>query len=144
MKKVLRAVLILIVIAGVAGGGYWVYRTQLAGRAEEAERKTYSDTAVVTRGTLEAVVETRGALTAVQMRALTFVRLDGYNEVKQVNFVEGMNTTEESYADGVADPLQSWVDGTAANTIPMRYLKHCQQVAHDASRRRSGSPGHLC
>ncbi len=74
MKKSIRFLLAVLVVAAIAGGGYWIYRSKTASTAA-ADETTYTQVVQVKRGALDASVSVVGQLEAEQSVSLTFERM---------------------------------------------------------------------
>ncbi|MBC8448781.1 MAG: HlyD family efflux transporter periplasmic adaptor subunit [Chloroflexi bacterium] len=76
MKTVIRVLAILVVVAAVGGGGFWLYQTRLAPMADAAS-DGFSQVVAVQRGDLSASLSVVGELYAVQQEDLYFDRASG-------------------------------------------------------------------
>ena len=73
MKKAIQTVLVLVVLALIAGGGYWYYQMRLA--TPSAESGIHTQIVTVREGNLNSTVSVVGQLEAVQQADLAFERL---------------------------------------------------------------------
>jgi len=76
MRKIIRMVAILTVLAAVVGGGWWYYRSRSASAAS-ATGGTYTQIVTVKQGTLNATISVVGQLVAQQSADLSFERMSG-------------------------------------------------------------------
>jgi HlyD family secretion protein len=75
MKKWIRVVLTLVVVGGLAAGGWWFYQNRIA-RPVSAGSESLTQAVDVQRGDLSASISVVGELYAAQQEDLTFDRLD--------------------------------------------------------------------
>ncbi len=76
MKKGMRVLLTLVILAVAAGGGYWIYRSKVVPKATTAaSATTYTRVVQVKKGALDASVTVVGQLEAVQSASLAFEKM---------------------------------------------------------------------
>ncbi len=75
MKKFIRPLLIVLVLAVIAAGGYWYYENRNVSSADAGE--TYTQVVEVRQGALNATVSVVGQLEAQQSAALAFEQMSG-------------------------------------------------------------------
>jgi HlyD family secretion protein len=76
MKRIVRILWVVALIAAIGGGGYWFYRSRAAAPAAPASGG-YTQVVAVRQGNLNSTVSVVGQLEAVQRAELAFDRLTG-------------------------------------------------------------------
>jgi RND family efflux transporter MFP subunit len=92
MKRIVQFLLIAVVVAGLAAGGYWIYLTQFAPRAT-AEDGTYTQVVAVEEGDLTASLSVVGQLEALQSAQLTFDQMGGTAKLQSLAVATGQKVT---------------------------------------------------
>lgn len=80
MKQFLRIVLILLLLGGLAAGGYWGYQ-QWRGTQATAAPTEFTQTVTVQRGDISANITVVGELVALQQEDLSFDALTGVTDL---------------------------------------------------------------
>ncbi len=75
MKKVIRIALVVLVLAAVGVGGYWLYQNKTASAASTTSGTTYTQVVPVTQGSLDATLSVVGQLEADQSVSLAFEKM---------------------------------------------------------------------
>ena len=75
MKKIIRIVLVVLVLAAVGVGGYWFYQNKTASAASTTSDTTYTQVVPVTQGSLAATLSVVGQLEADQSVSLAFEKM---------------------------------------------------------------------
>ena len=75
MKKIIRIALVVLVLAAVGVGGYWVYQNKTASAASTTSGTTYTQVVPVTQGSLDATLSVVGQLEADQSVSLAFEKM---------------------------------------------------------------------
>lgn len=104
MKRILQTLLILLVLAGLAGGGYWLYqrRTQTT-LSTSAATTDLTQIVSVTQGDLRASLTVVGQLEAVQSATLAFDKLSTATNLLTLDVAPG-NTVSEGQTLATIDP----------------------------------------
>ena len=102
MKHVIRFLLVVILLAAVAGGGYWVYQNYLAAKATPASGG-FTQVVPVRQGNLNSTVSVVGQLEAVQSADLAFDRMSGTTKLLSLAVKAG-NTVTASQVLATIDP----------------------------------------
>ena len=92
MKRILQFLLIAVVVAALAVGGYWLYTTQFA-PAASTEDGTYTQVVIAEQGDLTASLSVVGQLEAVQSADLTFEDMSGTAKVETLTVATGQTVT---------------------------------------------------
>ena len=92
MKRIIQLLLIVLAVAALAVGGYWVYQTQFASAAS-TEDGTYSQVVTAEQGDLTASLSVVGQLEAVQSADLTFEDMSGTAKVQTLTVATGQTVT---------------------------------------------------
>jgi len=77
MKSFLRALLVVIVLAAIGGGAFWLYQNRSQTASTSTANASFAQTVSVTQGNLSATISVVGELSAVQDETLAFDRLKG-------------------------------------------------------------------
>jgi len=95
MKKLLRALGILVAVAALGAGGYWLYQTRFASTASaaDAESSQFTQVVAVQRGDLAATISVVGGLYAVQQEDLHFDRASGTTQLVTLDVEAGHTVT---------------------------------------------------
>jgi RND family efflux transporter MFP subunit len=93
MKLLIRLLLILLVIAVLAVGGYWLYKTRLAPQPAAAASRSYTQVTEVKRGNLSSTLSVVGQLAAVQQADLTFERMHSTSKLLTLAVKAGNTVT---------------------------------------------------
>ncbi len=91
--KLKRLVPILLVIAVLAAGGYWLYRTRLAPQPATAASSSYTQVTEVKQGNLNSSLSVVGQLEAVQQADLTFEKMSGTSKLLTLSVKAGNTVT---------------------------------------------------
>ncbi|MBX7232900.1 MAG: efflux RND transporter periplasmic adaptor subunit [Caldilineales bacterium] len=91
MKKFLRPLLIVLVLAVVAAGGYWFYENRNVSSADAGE--TYTQVVEVRQGALNATVSVVGQLEAQQSATLAFEHMNGASAIESLSVQAGAVVT---------------------------------------------------
>ncbi len=75
MKKIIRIVLAVLVLAAVGVGGYWFYQNKMVSAASTTSGTTYTQVVQVKQGSLDATVSVVGELDAEQSASLAFEKM---------------------------------------------------------------------
>ena len=102
MSKVIRAVLGVLVIIGLAAGGYWVYQNRIATKASPASGG-FTQVVPVRQGNLSSTVSVVGQLEAVQSADLAFERISGTTKLVSLKVKPG-NTVTATQVLATIDP----------------------------------------
>jgi len=94
MKRVLRVILIVTVVAALGAGGWWLYQNRFAAAATAGTGDGMTQVMDVSRGDLSASISIVGELYAVQQEDLTFDRLSGTTTLLALEVAAG-NTVSE-------------------------------------------------
>ena len=92
MKRIVQFLLIAVVVAALAVGGYWVYQTQFASTASTGDG-TYTQVVTAEQGDLTASLSVVGQLEAVQSADLTFEDMSGTAKVQTLTVATGQTVT---------------------------------------------------
>ena len=76
MKKIIRWVLIVLILAAVGIGGYWYYRSHVVSAATTTSEQTYAQIVEVTQGNMAATASVVGQLEAAQSASPIATSLD--------------------------------------------------------------------
>ncbi len=110
MKGVLRVVLLVMLLSALAGGGYWIYRSQSA-NATVSDDGGYTQVVTAEVGDLTASISVVGQLEAVQSAILTFEQMSGTAKVQSLGVQTGeMVTTGQVLATIDPTPYQQALD----------------------------------
>jgi HlyD family secretion protein len=77
MRKLVRIVIIILALAGLASGGYWYYTSRVASAGSTTDDGTYTEVVEVTQGSLSSSLSVVGSLEAVQTADLAFTEMSG-------------------------------------------------------------------
>ncbi len=113
MKKGMRVVLAVLILAAVAGGGYWIYQNKAASTANatSAVSGTYTQVMQVKKGTLDATVSVVGQLEAEQSASLAFEKMSGTANLLTLDVQAGNVVTQgQTLATIDATPYQQALD----------------------------------
>ena len=77
MKKIIRIVLVVLVLAAVGVGGYWLYQNKTVSAASTTSGTTYTQVVQVKQGSLDATLSVVGQLEAEQSASLAFEQMSG-------------------------------------------------------------------
>ncbi len=116
MKVFLRIVLILFLVAGIAGG-IWYYRNQsAAAQGSSGTSGAYRQVVAAQRGDLSSSITVVGQLDAAQTVELAFERLSGSTVLRTLDVAAG-NTVKKGDALATVDPApyQQAVDEAKSN-----------------------------
>jgi RND family efflux transporter MFP subunit len=103
MKHIIRSLLALLLIAGIAGG-FWYYRSHTATAASTTTSgTTYNQVVQVKQGSLNATVSVVGALEAVQSADLAFEHLSHTTQLTSLAIAAG-NTVTTGQVLATVDP----------------------------------------
>jgi len=102
MSKVIRAVLGILVIAGLAAGGYWYTQNRIAPNPNPA-RGGFTQVAPVRQGNLSSTVSVVGQVEAVQRADLSFDRISGTTKLVSLKVKPG-NTVTATQVLATIDP----------------------------------------
>ena len=102
MSKVIRAVLGILVIIGLAAGGYWFYQNRIATKASPASGG-FTQVVPVRQGNLSSTVSVVGQLEAVQSADLAFERISGTTKLLSLKVKPG-NTVTATQVLATVDP----------------------------------------
>jgi RND family efflux transporter MFP subunit len=102
MKHVFRFLLVVILLAAVAGGGYWVYQNRIATKATPASGG-FTQVMPVRQGNLNTNVSVVGQLEAVQSAELAFDRISGATKLLSLAVKPG-NTVTATQVVATIDP----------------------------------------
>ncbi|MCX6032807.1 MAG: efflux RND transporter periplasmic adaptor subunit [Chloroflexi bacterium] len=91
--KLKRLVPILLVIAVLAAGGYWLYRTRLAPKPAATASSSYTQVTEVKQGNLTSSLSVVGQLAAVQQTDLTFERMNDTSKLLTLAVKAGNTVT---------------------------------------------------
>jgi RND family efflux transporter MFP subunit len=92
MKSIVRFLVIAILVAGLAGGGYWYYRNRNAAPASSVSA-SYTQLVTVQRGNLSSTVTVVGQLEAAQSADLAFDLLAGATKLLSLTVKPGNTVT---------------------------------------------------
>ncbi len=102
MRKIIRIVGVIALIAALAAGGFWLYQTRIAAQTA-AQSDTLTQVVAVQQGDLTASISVVGALEATQDATLAFDRLSGATNLLTLDVAAG-NTVEAGQALAAVDP----------------------------------------
>jgi HlyD family secretion protein len=102
MKKAIRAIVILAIVAGLAAAGVWFYRTRMTATAEDSS-DGYTQVVSVQRGDLIASISVVGELYAVQQEDLYFDRASGTTPLLTLEVATG-HVVQEGQVLAAIDP----------------------------------------
>jgi len=102
MKHVIRFLLVVILVAAVAGGGYWVYQNRIATKASPTS-SGFTQVVPVRQGNLNSTVSVVGQLEAVQSADLAFERISGTTKLLSLAVKPG-NTVTATQVVATIDP----------------------------------------
>jgi HlyD family secretion protein len=88
MKKVVRVALLIVVVAVLAGAGYW-YHDSRAAAAADAGDTTLTQIVTVEQGNLTATLSVVGSLEAVQSADLAFSEMSGTTALQSLDVQAG-------------------------------------------------------
>ncbi len=91
--KLKRLIPILLVIAVLAAGGYWLYKTRLAPKPAAATSSSYTQVTEVKQGNLNSSLSVVGQLEAVQQADLTFEKMSGTSKLLTLSVKAGNTVT---------------------------------------------------
>jgi HlyD family secretion protein len=75
MKKIIRALLVMLVLVAVSVGGYWYYQSKMVSAASTTSGTTYTQVVQVKQGSLDATLSVVGQLEAEQSASLAFEQM---------------------------------------------------------------------
>ena len=111
MKRILQFLLIAIVVAALAVGGYWLYQNQAASAATSEDDGTYTQVVTVEEGDLTASLSVVGQLEAVQSADLTFEQMSGTARLQGLSVATGQEVTAGQVIATIdATPYQQALD----------------------------------
>ena len=90
-----RWLVLLVLIAGVAGGGYWFYQTRIASGGSSSKSGAYTQIVQVKQGSLSSTLSVVGELDAVQDETLTFSHMSGTAKLAKLNAKAGNSVKKE-------------------------------------------------
>lgn len=93
MKKAVKPVLAILLIAAVVGGGYLVYSQSGAPTTTTAATKGFTQTVSVRQSSIASTVSVVGQLEAVQSASLTFERMSGSAKLQKLEVKAGSVVT---------------------------------------------------
>jgi HlyD family secretion protein len=102
MKHVIRFLLVVILLAAIAAGGYWFYQNRIATKATPASGG-FTQVVPVRQGNLSSTVSVVGQLEAVQSADLAFERLSGTTKLLSLKVKPG-NTVTATQVLATIDP----------------------------------------
>ncbi len=91
--KLKRLIPILLVIAVLAAGGYWLYKTRLAPKPAAATSSSYTQVTEVKQGNLSSSFSVVGQLAAVQQADLTFEKMSSTSKLLTLQVKAGNTVT---------------------------------------------------
>lgn len=94
MKHILKILGAILLVAALAGSGYWLYRTRIAATPNESTGDTLIQIVDVQEGNLSSAITVVGELASVQSADLTFSRLNGTTTLLTLNVSTGNIVTE--------------------------------------------------
>jgi len=106
MKRILRIIGVFLLLAVLAGGGYWYYSTRLAPgstTAPTAAGGSYAQLVAVKQGSLSSSITVVGQLEAVQSADLAFGRMNSAAKLATLTVKAG-NTITNGQVLGTIDP----------------------------------------
>ena len=105
MKKVLRTLAVVLVVAVLGAGGYWLYQTRFASSATAADAQSdqFTQVVAVQRGDLAASMSVVGELYAVEQDDLYFDRASGTTQLLTMETGAG-NTVAAGQELATIDP----------------------------------------
>ena len=116
MKRIAQFVLIAIVVAVLAIGGYWLYQNQAASTATSEDSNTYTQVVTAEEGDLTASLSVVGQLEAVQSADLTFEQMSGTARLQSLSIAAGQKVTAgELIATIDPAPYQQALDETKSD-----------------------------
>jgi RND family efflux transporter MFP subunit len=74
-RRPLRVVLVLLLVAVIGTGGYWLYQTNAAAKPAATTATSYTQIVAVTQGNLSSSLSVVGELDALQRATMTFERM---------------------------------------------------------------------
>ena len=92
MKRIVQFLLIAIVVAALAIGGYWIYQDQFA-PAKTTDSSSYAQVVTVEEGALTASLSVVGQLEALQSAELAFEQMSGTAKVQSLSAATGQSVT---------------------------------------------------
>jgi len=92
MKRIVQFLLIAIVVAALAIGGYWIYQNRAASAAS-TEDGTFTQVVTVEEGSLTASLSVVGQLEAGQSADLTFEQMSGTAKLQSLAAATGQKVT---------------------------------------------------
>jgi HlyD family secretion protein len=93
MKRVVSLVIVVLVVAGLAGAGYWYITNRATAASATSSDGTYTQVVEVTQGDLSSTLSAVGSLEAVQSADLTFADMNGTAELQSVEVQAGQTVT---------------------------------------------------
>jgi HlyD family secretion protein len=92
MKRIVKIILVVMVVAALAFGGYWVYQSQTATETTSADG-TYTQVVTAEQGELTESLSVVGQLEAVQSADLTFEQMSGTAKLQSLAVATGQTVT---------------------------------------------------
>jgi HlyD family secretion protein len=104
MAKIIRWIVVLALVAGLAAGGFWLYQSRSAAQSTTtAQDDTFTQVVAVQQGDLSASISVVGALEADQQATLAFDRLSGVTTLLSLDVAAG-NKVEAGQTMASVDP----------------------------------------
>jgi macrolide-specific efflux system membrane fusion protein len=115
MKKLVRLVIIVLALAGLASGGYWFYTSRVASADSATDDGTYTQVVEVVEGSLSSSLSVVGSLEAVQSADLAFTEMNGTARLLSLEVKTGQEVAAGQVLASIdAAPYQQALD--EANT----------------------------
>jgi HlyD family secretion protein len=93
MRTLIRVVLLVVLVGGLAGAGYWYYDSRAASASTEESDTSLTQVVSVQRGNLNATLSLVGSLEAVQSEDLAFTEMSGTAALFSLEVVPGQPVT---------------------------------------------------
>jgi HlyD family secretion protein len=93
MKKLVRLVISILVLVGLASGSYWLYTSRVAAADSSASDGTYTQIVDVTQGSLSSTLSEVGSLEAVQSADVAFTDMSGTAKLQSLDVHTGQEVT---------------------------------------------------
>jgi HlyD family secretion protein len=104
MKRLIRSIFTIAIVAALAAGGYWLYRNKIAPQATaKAAGTTLTQTVAVRQGNLSSTISVVGQLDADQLQSMAFSRLNGATKLLKLEVAAG-NTVKAGQTLASVDP----------------------------------------
>lgn len=102
MKRIIQILVAVVLLAALAGGGYWLYQTYFV--PAQTTARTFTQIVPVRQGTLSNTLSVVGELDAESNQDLTFSLMDGAAKLKTLTVAAG-NQVKKGQVLATIDPV---------------------------------------